>query len=128
MTGFTQNTRGRYKCDFCDHTTYKTMSGVLTHVQSNHALELAEATAEALRAELQRERTKPPKVVEKERIVYRDPPVQKEKPIEYWDCPVFCVGCKEVMAGGRIPRGQTVEETPHSRCGTRSLVPILRGI
>lgn len=121
MTGFTQNNRGRYKCDFCDHSTYKTMSGVLTHVQGNHELELAKATAEGLRAELDRERRKPPKVVEKERVVYRDPP-KKEK--TYWYLPaghgIYCESCKEVQIGVGIPEGQTIENTPH-HCGNRTL-------
>lgn len=121
MTGYTQNTRGRYKCDFCDHKTYKTVSGIITHVQGSHALELAEATAEALRAELQRERNKPPKVEVKERVVYRDPPEPK-KP-EYWNATLYCSTCQIVFSSG-IPRGQTIETTPHSTCGTKALMRV----
>jgi hypothetical protein len=123
MTGYTVNTRGRYKCEFCDHKTYKTVSGILTHVQGSHELELAKATAEALRAELQRERSKPPKVVEKERVVYRDPPKPKEP--EYWYTNVFCVTCKHAFHTG-IPKGYSIDNTRHSTCGTVALLPVIR--
>ncbi len=122
MTGYTVNNRGRYKCDFCDHSTYKTMSGVLTHVQGNHELELANATAEALRAQLDRERSKPPKVEirERERVVYKDKPEPK-----YSYTNVFCTTCKWVFNAG-IPNGYSVENTRHSHCGNVTLFPVTR--
>lgn len=125
MTGYSLSKRGRYKCDFCDHKSYKTMSGVLTHLHSNHELELEKATSDALRAELQRERSKPPKVVEKERIVYRDPPAKPEPKQEYWYRNVFCTTCKLAFHTG-IPKGYAVENTRHSTCGTVALMPIER--
>lgn len=118
MTGFSLNTRNRYKCNLCDHKSYKTWSGANNHVEKEHSkdLELANALQEITRLKNQ-----PPQV--KERIVYKE----ETKP-EYWEHAIFCIACKEVMAGGRIPRGQTIEQTPHSRCGTKSLVPIERGL
>ncbi len=126
MVGYTINNRSRYKCDFCTHPTYKTMTGVLTHLQDRHELELAKATADGLRAELDRERRKPPKVVEKERIVYRDPPASKEK--KYWYIKngggIYCETCKTVEMRVGIPEGQTIENTPHT-CGNRTLKLVL---
>lgn len=117
MTGFTENRNGRYKCNFCDHATYKTWGGANNHVEQNHPkdLELARALQE-----IDRLKNQPPK----ERIVYRDNP-QEAKP-EYWDVPgIYCSTCKSAWRGGRIPRGQTVENTPHSVCGTKSLMLVL---
>lgn len=126
MTGYTVNNRGRYKCDFCDHRTYKTISGVLTHVQGNHELELAKATADGLRAELERERKKAPKVEVRERVVYKDPPAKKEP--KYWYIKngggIYCETCKTVEMRVGIPEGQTIENTPHT-CGNRTLKLVL---
>lgn len=46
MIGYTQNNRGRYKCNYCDHATWKTSSGALNHVEQQHPAELATARAE----------------------------------------------------------------------------------
>lgn len=125
MTGYTTNTRGRYKCDFCDHPTYKTVSGILTHVQSNHELELANATIEEMRGTIDRLKKQPPKVIEKERIVYRDAPKPTEKKKEYWYGPagIYCSSCKTVIKSPGIPVGQTIENTPCA-CGNRTLMLI----
>lgn len=123
MTGYTVNNRGRYKCDFCDHRTYKTVAGILTHVQKTHELELERAVSDDLRRRLELAKNQPPKVVTKERVVYRDPPEPK-KP-EYWyPTGLYCQTCKIAMSRAGIPRGQTVDNTPHSVCGTRSLLLI----
>jgi len=39
---------GRYKCDFCDHTSYKTVAGIQAHLKDQHlhSLRLAEKDAE----------------------------------------------------------------------------------
>lgn len=120
MLGYRVNTRGRYKCLFCDHWTYKTLAGIDNHVQGRHALELAEATTEALRAEVDRLKTLPPKVVEK--VVYREPPAKKDK--EYWYIEngggIYCETCKTVQMRVGIPKGQTIENTPHV-CGNKTL-------
>ena len=123
MTGYTVNNRGRYKCDFCDHPTYKTMGGVLNHVQERHELELANATIEDMRAKLDRERSKPPKIEVREKVVYRDKPEPK-----YWYIKngggIYCSTCKIVQMGVGIPTGQTIENTPHN-CGNRTLSLVL---
>lgn len=127
MTGYSINNRGRYKCDFCDHPTYKTMSGILLHIQAIHELELAIATAEELRAEVDRIKAEPPQVIEKERIVYRDPPPKKDS--DYWyprnAVGVYCPTCKVVNRGAGIPVGQTIENTPHHPCNNRGLMLVL---
>lgn len=121
MTGYTTNSRGRYKCDYCTHSTYKTIGGIENHLDTMHR---PDWTADKLRAEIERLKNRPPKVVEKERIVYRDPPAKKE--VERWNASVYCSTCKIVMSNTGIPRGQTIEETPHSDCGTRGLMLVVR--
>jgi|SRR5690349_2094846 len=119
MTGYTINNRGRYKCRFCDHPTYKTMSGVLTHVQERHELELANATIEEMRAKL----AEKPKVEVREKVVYKDKPEPK-----YWYIEngggIYCSTCKIVQMRVGIPQGQTIENTPHN-CGNRTLHLVL---
>lgn len=125
MTGYTQNTRGRYKCNFCNHPAYKRQFDVVTHLQGKHELEITKAILEENKAEVTRLRSQPPKVVEKERIVYRDAP-QPEK-VEYWypkAAGIFCTTCKVVMCNAGIPIGQTVESTPH-HCGNRTLMLVM---
>jgi hypothetical protein len=119
MTGYHTTNRGRYKCDFCDQRSYKTLSGINTHVQSNHELELERATSEGLRKELERERRKAPKIVERERVVYKDKPDPK-----YWNHGVYCTACRIAYRSVGVPFGQTIESTPHSNCGTKSLLPV----
>lgn len=122
MIGATINKRNRWKCDFCNHATYKTMTGALRHVHDNHALELAEGVADELRAELSRERAKPPVV--KERIVYRDRPVDKTQKYYYPGAGIYCESCKVVNRNAGIPEGQTLESTPH-HCGNRTIKLVL---
>ena len=134
MPGYTVNTRGRYKCQFCDHRTYKHQSGVVTHLEQHHQQLYAMAQENAAlqskydansRA-LQRLKDQPPKVVEKERVVYRDPPAKKET--KYWYIKngggIYCETCKTVQMGVGIPEGQTIENTPHT-CGNRTLKLVL---
>jgi len=129
MTGYRVTTRGRYKCSFCDHPSYKRMGGVLGHIRDKHELQLANATIEEMRGKIDQLKNQPPKIVEKERIVYRDPP-KTEKKKEYWYVRnyglegIYCTACKQVQTGVGIPVGQTIENTPHS-CGNRTLLPVV---
>jgi hypothetical protein len=117
---------GRYKCDFCDHTSYKTQAGILNHLSDNHLQELLIAEKDA---EIERLKNKPPKVVEKivtkERVVYKDKPEPK-----YWYTKtvgiagIYCSTCKQVTLNPGIPTGQTIENTPH-HCGNRTLMPVV---
>lgn len=128
MTGYRVTTRGRYKCSFCEHPSYKRMGGVLGHIRDKHELELANATIEEMRGTIDRLKKQPPKVVEKERIVYRDPPAKPKAEKKFWTVSgLYCSTCKTAQRGGGIPVGQTIEETPHSVCGTKSLMLILNG-
>jgi hypothetical protein len=126
MTCYTINSRGRYKCNFCDHSTYKTHGGIQTHLQSRHELEMTKALLEENKAEVIKLRSQPPKVEVKERIVYRDPPAKKET--KYWYIKngggIYCESCKIVQMGVGIPEGQTIESTPHN-CGNRTLKLVL---
>lgn len=114
---------GRYKCDFCEHTSYKTVAGIQAHLKDQHlhSLRLAEKDAEITRLKNQ-----PPKIktVEKvvEKVVYKTKPDPK-----YWYHSVFCTACRVVIPGAGIPYGQTIETTPHSSCGMRSLVSVEGG-
>lgn len=119
MVGYHTTNRGRYKCDFCDQRSYKTVSGINSHVQAHHELELERATSDALRKELERERRKAPKIVEREKVVYKDKPDPK-----YWHHGVYCTACRIAYRSVGVPFGQTIESTPHSNCGTRSLLPV----
>lgn len=128
MTGLKTMGNGNHKCLFCNHKSYKRLADALAHIQDKHALELANATVEEMRGEITRLKKQPPKVVEKERIVYRDPPAEKKK--EYWYVRnyglegIYCTACKQVQTGVGIPVGQTIENTPHS-CGNRTLLPVV---
>lgn len=117
---------GRYKCDFCDHTSYKTVAGIQAHLKDQHlhSLRLAEKDAE-----IERLKNKPPKVVEKivtkERVVYKDKPEPKywyTKPVGI--AGIYCSSCKQVILNPGIPVGQTIENTPH-QCGNRTLFPVV---
>lgn len=126
MIGYHTTNRGRYKCDWCDQRSYKTLSGISTHINSHHATELAKALetqVSDLQTALRRAESKPPKIVEREKVVYKDKPDPK-----YWYHSVFCTACKEVIVNAGIPYSQTIESTPHGRCGTRSLMSVERGV
>lgn len=124
MTGFTVNNRGRYKCDYCDHRTYKTRGGMFTHLHDQHASQLE---IDRLKAHVERLEKKPPKVEIRERVVYRDPPAKKAP--EFWYIEngggIYCETCKIVQMRVGIPRGQTIENTPHGQCGNRNLKLVL---
>lgn len=117
MTGYSINNRSRYKCAFCDHKTYKHHSGILMHLEQHHALDYALAKKDA---EIERLKNKPPKIEVREKVVYRDPPAKPDP--KFWHSGVYCSACKIAYRSVGIPFGQTIEETPHSNCGTRSLM------
>lgn len=128
MSGYHTIKGGRYKCDFCDHTSYKTYAGISAHLQAHHAKELNEVLASELAktmSELHKERIKPPKVEVREKVVYRDKPEPK-----YWYTKplgiagIYCTACKLVQLNPGIPTGQTIENTPH-QCGNRTLLPVV---
>lgn len=121
MTGYHTTNRGRYKCDFCTQRSYKTVSGILNHVNKLHELEVTKGALEEMRGEMSRLKNQPPKVVEK--VVYQEKPDPK-----YWRHNIFCTACKEVKYNAGIPFGQTIENTPCNGCGTRSLLPIEKGL
>lgn len=121
---FTTNNRGRYKCDFCSRPSYKTRSGIDTHLKVSHLEEMVDS----LKNQLAQERNKAPKekIVTKERVVYRDKPEPK-----YWyparsgTTGVYCTTCRQVNLNVGIPRGQLIENTPHNNCGNETLLPVM---
>lgn len=130
MDGLRIMGNGRYKCIFCNHKSYKHNTAAIQHVVYKHELELAHATEDKLRNEIALLKKQPPKVVEKERIVYRDPPKPTEKKTVYWYvrdygmAGIYCTSCKQVQLNVGIPEGQTIENTPH-KCGNRTLLPVV---
>jgi len=121
MKVYSINSRGRYKCNFCDHNTYKTINGVNTHANNihSHAIELAKKDEEIQRLNIK------PQVIYKDKIVYREAP--KPEAIKCWYGPiaVFCTSCKIVNRNPGIPIGQTIENTPHT-CGNITLLAVSR--
>lgn len=119
MLGYDYTNRGRYRCKYCKHPSYKTKSGVLHHLEKEHSKDLE---IEKLNDRINRYETLPPRIIEKEKIVYRDKP----KP-EYWYGPagIYCSSCKTVIKNPGIPVGQTIENTP-CECGNRTLMLITR--
>lgn len=121
MIGYTTNNRGRFKCNFCDHSTYKTRGGIDSHLQTNHPHELELAKKDD---EIRRLKNRPPQ----EKIVYRDAP---EKDIKYYSPNIkgaYCPSCMLVIQGVRIPVGQTLDNTPHNVCKNTGLLPIVGGL
>ena len=123
MTCFTVNSRGRYKCNFCDHSTYKTVAGIQSHLQARHELEMTKALLEENKREVIRLRSQPPKIEVREKVVYKEKPTPK-----YWYIKngggIYCETCKVVETRVGIPEGQTIENTPHT-CGNRTLKLVL---
>lgn len=123
MVGYIVNNRGRYKCAFCDHATYKTESGIQSHLQSQHELDMTKALLDENKAEVIRLRSQPPKIEVREKVVYKEKPKPK-----YWYIKngggIYCETCKIVQMGVGIPEGQTIENTPHD-CGNRTLKLVL---
>lgn len=117
MIGYDINNRGRYKCHFCNHETYKTLSGVLNHIEHMHPKDLEN---EELKDRVNRLQTVPPRIIEKEKIIYKEKPEPK-----YWYGPagIYCSSCKTVIRNPGIPVGQTIENTPCA-CGNRTLMLI----
>lgn len=119
MVGFSLNNKGRYKCDYCDHKSYKTWGGANNHVLAEHQ---AEHDLVLAKNEIARLKARPPEV--KERVVYKDKPQP-----EYWyienNGGVYCETCRIVQMRVGIPAGQTIENTPHSPCGNRTLKLVL---
>lgn len=122
MVGYHTKRDGRYKCEYCNHTSYKTLNGVLTHLQDKHYHEVQEAR---LLAEIDRLKNLPPKIEVREKVVYKDKPELK-----YWYTKtvgiagIYCSSCKQVTLNPGIPTGQTIENTPH-QCGNRTLFPVV---
>lgn len=120
MIGYTINQRGRYKCSYCDHSTYKTAGGIMQHLDKNHSVQLK---LDHKDAEIERLKNMPPKIEVREKIVYKEKPEPK-----YWYIEngggVYCETCKTVQMRVGIPQGQTIENTPHS-CGNRTLKLVL---
>lgn len=120
MTGYRINRNGRYQCLFCSHPAYKQVTPALKHIQGKHELELANATVEEMRRKLDEANNKPPKIEVREKIVYQEKP----KPKYWYPTGLYCATCKVAMSNAGVPREQTIESTPHSVCGTRSLMLI----
>lgn len=120
MTGYTQNNRGRYKCNYCDHSTYKTWGGVTNHISERHPLELERDKAveraeyaEKAKKELSRQ------------LADATKPSPKPKEPEYWypqGAGVYCPTCRIVNRNVGIPVSQTIENTPHNPCSNRGLM------
>lgn len=124
MVGYEINNRGRRKCLYCDHPTYKTDSGILNHLNTRHELEYKLALKDE---QIEHYKNRKPKIEVREKIVYRDPPAKKEP--EYWYIEngggIYCETCKIVQMRVGIPRGQTIENTPHGQCGNSNLKLVL---
>ena len=119
MVGYHYTSHGNFKCDFCDRRAYKTRTGIDEHIETNHKIEYLEAELKAKNESL---RSKDRRIEELSKTPPTPPPAKKP---EFYDARVFCTACKWVIDCG-IPRGQTIESTPHSECGTRSLVPVFK--
>lgn len=115
MTGIRINKRGNYACEFCDHSSWKQRAAAENHVQREHPEQLKIAELEQ---QLKRERLKKQTVQTVEKVVYKEKPKPK---YTYHD--VCCVNCRLAFHTG-IPFGQTIEETPHSDCGTRTMIKV----
>lgn len=119
IAGIRLNKRANFNCIFCKHASWKRMSAAEAHVLKIHPAENENAE---LKRKIETLQTVPPKIitkekiVEKERIVYRDAPKPK-----YWYTNIYCETCRIVIQNAGIPNGQSIESTPHSICGTRSL-------
>lgn len=118
ISGYTITKRDRYKCEHCDHKTYKTKGGILKHLEDNHALEQEVAL---LREKLRIVGDKP-RVEVREKVVYRDAP-KKAEPKYWYVTGIYCSSCKTASRNTGIPVGQTIENTPH-HCGNRTLMLI----
>lgn len=106
---------GRYGCEFCTHKSWKQLASAVSHVQEYHP---KDSEIAQLKRDLKKEQNKPPQLKIEEKVVYKEKPQPK-----YWSEPIaaFCGTCHVVMTGTKIPRGQTIENTPHSVCGTTAL-------
>lgn len=117
MSGYKINKRGRYQCSFCTHPSYKIYGALISHLNTKHELEFKLAQKDD---EIERLSGRKPRVEIREKVVYRDPP--KKPDPKFWYTGVFCTSCKIAYGSVGVPYGQTLEETPHSNCGTKSLV------
>lgn len=118
MIGYHYTSHGNFKCDWCDRRAYKTLAGIRDHLKNSHKVKYLEAIID--------ERDE--KIEQKNRRINEllNAPKPKEEPKkDFWNTRVFCVTCKYVFDTG-IPRGQTIENTPHSDCGTRGLLPVFK--
>lgn len=118
MIGYHTTTHGNYKCDFCDRRAFKSASGIDNHLENNHKVELLEARLKAKDDTIDSKNRRIRELEQK-------PAVKEEPKKEFYDARVFCTTCKFVFDTG-IPRGQTIEGTPHSDCGTKGLLPVFK--
>lgn len=110
------NRRGRYTCPFCDHKSWKSRAAAVSHIKDHHP---KDAEIDRLEKELAMLERQKPKEVVKEKVVYKEKP----EPKYYW-VSAYCENCQIVYHPTGIPRGQTVENTPHSVCGNKTLKPV----
>lgn len=117
MIGYYVNSRGRLQCNYCNHSSYKTNGGILHHLENHHAIDVE---LDKAKAEIERLKSKPPKVEVREKIVYKEKPAPK-----FWYGPegIYCSSCKTVIRRPGIAVGQTIENTPCA-CGNRTLMLI----
>ena len=115
---FHKNKRGRYQCDLCSHTTWKTLSGLLRHQDEQHKAEIYTLDRDK---ELDEFRSKKPEVVYKEKIVYRDRPDEPKTKYYYPGIGIYCSTCQSVYKGAGVPVGQTIQGTPHT-CGNKTVM------
>lgn len=111
------NTRGRYKCPYCAHTTWKQYGAAERHIMTVHYVEAAKVVEDQLRADnrklledLQRCRQAPP----------AKPPAEKR---EYYQCVLYCKNENRVLKAG-MPKGVLVENVTCSGCGVRGALVI----
>lgn len=121
MVGAHLNKRGRWQCDYCTHTTWKSRVYAERHVTEKHEMDMLRQKAMNLEAELEVERHKPPatKIVEKEKIVYKN---RLEPEYRQQSVSIYCPTCRMVQQNVRIPARQTIADTPHSYCNLTGLM------
>lgn len=123
MIGIRVTNRGSYKCVYCTHKSWKRQGPAEEHVLKFHEKEMLKQDAANLELELKIAQNKPPATKIVEKVVYKDKP-EPPKPKFFPVGAVFCLGCQVVIRNCSIPRGQTIENTPHSECGNVMLRPV----
>lgn len=118
------NSRGRYKCPFCDHKTWKQHAAARNHIVQYHKAEAELAQAKARTERLQREK------VDLERKLAEaqkpKPEAKKEKEVKRYSATVYCTNCRWV-SDVLIPEGVTIKEGDCVHCRVRQvLMPVAR--